>query len=95
MLIDQIGVAGAFGADLGGPRFPSTAPPFYQHLKLPPTPGQLVLFPGWLVHAVTPNTAGPLEHEVDGAQRVSFSFNLHGEWLDTSSLLLERTHSQT
>lgn len=36
-----------------------------------PDPGRLVLFPGWLPHAVTPL---PLESE--GGVRISISFNV-------------------
>ena len=42
-------------------------PPFENHLAVKPTPGQLVLFPGWLVHQVRPT--------LGAADRVSISFN--------------------
>ena len=60
-----------------------------------PRQGLTVAFPGWLVHAVTPSNeaAQSTEQEADdadvGGWRVSFSFNLHGEWRDTSAVLLE------
>ena len=103
MLLEQLGGAGAVPGT-GLPReFPTVAPPFYQHLRVAPVQGQLVAFPGWLVHAVV--AAGGTDdsgrgngkgdsnrpgEEGDNEWRVSFSFNLHGEWEDTSTLLLEQ-----
>lgn len=81
---------------LGGPLGVNTcSPPFVESLRVDPQQGRLVAFPGWLLHAVDPTIADAVA--VDREQpdlspwRVSFSFNLHGEWRDTASVLLEMT----
>lgn len=53
-------------------------PPFGRSLHVHPQPGDLVLFPGWLTHAVEP-TAG-------STPRVSISFNLDGKWELTTDI---------
>eukprot|EP01012_Entosiphon_sulcatum_P015890 TRINITY_DN20856_c0_g1_i1.p1 TRINITY_DN20856_c0_g1~~TRINITY_DN20856_c0_g1_i1.p1 ORF type:complete len:248 (+),score=36.87 TRINITY_DN20856_c0_g1_i1:22-765(+) len=55
-------------------------PPFDNRFVHEPAEDQLVLFPSWLVHQVTP-TAGE-------SPRISISFNLAGEWEDTAELHL-------
>ena len=72
-------VGGALGVD-------TDSPPFVQGLSVAPADGRLVLFPGWLGHAVVPSEEALRQSE---ETRVSFSFNLGGEWRDTASLALE------
>ena len=74
LLVETVG--GALGVD-------TDSPPFVQGLSVAPADGRLVLFPGWLAHAVVPS------EEASEETRVSFSFNLGGEWRDTASLALE------
>jgi len=61
--------------DPRGPR-----PPFDGRNIFNPKKGDLVIFPGWLVHQVTP-TLGE-------EQRISWSFNLPGDWTETSDINL-------
>ena len=63
--------------DPRGPRWPFDGR--YIHT---PSPGQLVLFPSWLVHQVTPTLAP--DHEA----RVSFSCNVEGSWEGLSDVNL-------
>jgi uncharacterized protein (TIGR02466 family) len=56
--------------DPRGPRFP-----FDQREQVQPRPGDLILFPSWLAHTVTP-TGGESE-------RISIAFNLVGSWDQT------------
>jgi len=53
-------------------------PPFGKTLRINPTPGKIVLFPGWLVHGVSPTTSVE--------PRISISFNFDGKWSTTSDL---------
>ena len=47
-------------------------PPFGKSLRISPKEGDLILFPGYLSHAVHPTmTRSP---------RISVSFNFHGDW---------------
>ena len=50
-------------------------PPFDGKLEIRPEVGDLVLFPSWLVHQVTP-TSGKED-------RMSIAFNIPGEWGST------------
>lgn len=53
-------------------------PPFGKSVHIVPKPGQLILFPSWLVHSVLPT---------QGAQpRISVSFNYNGAWETTSDV---------
>eukprot|EP01036_Dinobryon_divergens_P026653 gene26654-35328_t len=47
-------------------------PPFGKSLRLTPRPGDLILFPGYLSHAVHPTFTR--------SERVSVSFNFQGDW---------------
>ena len=63
--------------DPRGPRWPFDGR-YIHH----PTPGELILFPSWLVHQVTP-TLSP-----EGETRVSWSCNTKGSWEDTADVNL-------
>lgn len=62
------------------PKLP-TAPPFDSSFALQPKEGDLIVFPGWLLHAVE-------ESQAD-AERISFSFNVRGRWGTVSDLHME------
>lgn len=51
---------------------PAALPPFTRPFVFNPKPGDLVVFPSWLVHGV--------EATQSTEERVSFSFNLIGDW---------------
>eukprot|EP01051_Picozoa_sp_SAG22_P010138 SAG22_NODE_892_length_6646_cov_21.438369_6_plen_413_part_00 len=72
--------AGSGALQFEDPRGTDGAPPFNKEFEVQPRAGRVVLWPGWLRHRVAissqPRDRGP-EHE---RWRVSFSFNLHGEW---------------
>ena len=51
-------------------------PPFTKRWEFEPSAGDLIIFPGWLVHEVLPAT------QSHHAPRVSFPFNLQGDWHD-------------
>lgn len=51
---------------------PASIPPFRKHFRFQPREGDLIVFPSWLVHGV--------EGTKSSSERVSFSFNLIGEW---------------
>lgn len=53
-------------------------PPFGRSQHFPPKPGDVLLFPGWLVHSVLPT--------LGAAPRVSISFNLYGSWEQTTDV---------
>jgi uncharacterized protein (TIGR02466 family) len=55
-------------------------PPFDNRVIHTPRSGQLLLFPPWLVHHVTPTTGTK--------ERISISFNIGGEWSATSDVSL-------
>jgi hypothetical protein len=55
-------------------------PPFGKTLRVTPSPGKLIIFPGWLMHAVLPSM-NPLQEP-----RISISFNYDGQWSTTSDL---------
>jgi len=57
--------------DPRGPR-----PPFDGKLIITPEPGELLMFPSWLVHSVLPTLGSD--------RRVSFSFNVQGQWSTTT-----------
>ena len=61
-------------------------PPFHRMYQVDPEEGLLILFPGWLVHQVAPSNG--LRPSDDGF-RVSFSFNLNGEWSETTPLIVD------
>jgi hypothetical protein len=63
--------------DPRGPRWP-----FDGRFIHRPQAGELVLFPSWLVHQVTPTTSA--DHEA----RVAFSCNVPGSWEDTADINL-------
>lgn len=63
--------------DPRGPRWPFDGR-YIHH----PAPGELILFPSWLVHQVTP-TLSPA-----GETRVSWSCNTKGSWEDTADVNL-------
>jgi len=63
--------------DPRGPRWP-----FDGRFIHRPQAGELVLFPSWLVHQVTPTTSA--DHET----RVAFSCNVPGSWEDTADINL-------
>jgi uncharacterized protein (TIGR02466 family) len=48
-------------------------PPFGKSLHITPKPGELVLFPGYLLHSVEPTHSA-------SAFRISVSFNIQGSW---------------
>ena len=90
--------AHALVESVGGPLGINTcSPPFVEGFSVEARQGRLVAFPGWLQHSVDPAVAEPAgaepaaEQRHDAPWRVSFSFNLHGEWRDTASTLLEMT----
>jgi hypothetical protein len=56
-------------------------PPFGNRVIHTPRTGQMLLFPPWLVHHVTPTTS-------TSRPRVSISFNIGGDWSATSDLSL-------
>jgi hypothetical protein len=55
-------------------------PPFGGRYRHRVREGDLVLFPGWLVHHVTPCCSG------SGAERVAVAFNVEGQWEPTADL---------
>ena len=57
-------------------------PPFHRTVGVQPSPGTLILFPGWLVHSVLPSSMDSSKH----GYRVSISLNLKGEWQTTGAL---------
>jgi len=59
--------------------------PFHSPYAVEVESGLLVLFPSWLVHEVEDNSA----MDSDGGYRISFAFNLAGDWHDTSGLILD------
>jgi len=56
----------------GDDRDPAAHPPFTNHYRFRPKAGDIVVFPSWLVHGV-----GATQSE---EERVSYSFNLLGDW---------------
>ena len=55
-------------------------PPFGGRHRVPAVEGEALLWPGWLVHHVTPCCTG-----VD-AERVSIAFNIAGAWAETGDV---------
>jgi hypothetical protein len=53
-------------------------PPFDVPLVVQPRPGDLVLFPSWLAHAVPASGSS--------ADRISIAFNIPGDWAETASV---------
>jgi len=53
-------------------------PPFSNRIILQPSQGDLVLFPGWLIHQVSPTKGSET--------RISIAFNLEGNWDATTSI---------
>lgn len=64
---------------LEDPRGP--LPPFDNRIKIQPKEGDIVLFPSWLPHQVTPTS---IEQP-----RISIAFNIPGKWEDTTNLSVE------
>ena len=60
-------------------------PPFEHTLRYPAQVGHMVVFPSWLVHEVLPNALAG-EWASARAKRVAVSFNLRGQWEDTSDV---------
>ncbi len=60
------------------PRGPS--PPFDDKYFIHPREGDLVLFPSWLPHMVSPSTTS------ENDPRVSIAFNAEGDWYQTSNV---------
>lgn len=98
---DSVNAAGGQGQpevgliEFSDPRGP--LPPFERRMDVAPRQGMVVVFPGWLVHRVTPtmNTAAATT-EADAAagsrgavHRVAFSFNVDGVWEDTTDVNAE------
>eukprot|EP00732_Lithocolla_globosa_P001167 Lithocolla_globosa_v1_NODE_539_length_3795_cov_9.791444.p3 type:complete len:247 gc:universal NODE_539_length_3795_cov_9.791444:2887-2147(-) len=52
--------------------------PFGGKYAIRPRPGDLVLFPSWLVHEVEPS--------LSSTPRISFAFNISGEWGDSGDV---------
>jgi hypothetical protein len=78
---------GAGNLTFEDPRGP--LPPFLEKLTIKPKEGDLILFPGWLSHYVTPTWGGPddtMEGMGSGKRRVSFSFNVEGDWKQLSDV---------
>jgi len=50
-------------------------PPFDSKLVISPLAGDLVLFPSWLIHQVTPTPGNE--------ERISIAFNIPGKWETT------------
>lgn len=55
-----------------------TLPPFGRTLRVQPEEGDLIIFPSWLSHRVSPS--------VTPAPRISLSFNVDGSWELTSDV---------
>ncbi len=53
-------------------------PPFGTTLQIEPKPGNLILFPSWLMHSVLPTLSRD--------PRISVSFNYNGQWEATSDI---------
>ena len=53
-------------------------PPFGNIVRIKPEFGDLVLFPGWLIHGVEPT--------ISAEPRISLSFNWDGDWETTSDV---------
>jgi uncharacterized protein (TIGR02466 family) len=66
-------------------------PPFHYNFALRPGEGSVVVFPSWLIHRVEPMR---VSHGRKTADRVSFAFNLFGEWEDTAHLELRYTPTE-
>ena len=60
-------------------------PPFEHTLRYPAQVGHMVVFPSWLVHEVLPNALTG-EWASPTTKRVAVSFNLRGQWEDTSDV---------
>ena len=68
-------------------------PPFGKSFRYTPSVGDLVLFPGWLVHRVDPTTIAIATRNKDTDRvdmfdnlRISVSFNVAGNWNDISDV---------
>ena len=69
----------------GAGNFLPPLPPFHRPYAVNVEAGMLVLFPSWLVHAVEDNMA----ISTNDGYRISFAFNLAGDWHDTSGLVVD------
>ena len=87
----QLRYGGGGGAGGGG----EAVPPFNRTVSVEPTPGDLVVFPPWLVHSVPSGPSNTKQASTSGdglasfadedeLLRVSFSFNLLGRWEHTA-----------
>ena len=88
----QLRYGGGGGAGGGGGE---AVPPFNRTVSVEPTPGDLVVFPPWLVHSVPSGPSNTKQASTSGdglgsfadedeLLRVSFSFNLLGRWEHTA-----------
>jgi len=69
------------------PRLP--VPPFHKSFSIQVREGVMVVFPSWLPHEVETNAVE------EGNYRVSISFNLDGDWHDTSSTVIRKPVLET
>jgi hypothetical protein len=53
-------------------------PPFGERLTHSPQTGEMLMFPGWLVHLVTSS--------MSTQPRISFAFNVPGSWTATTDV---------
>lgn len=56
-------------------------PPFDNRIKIKPSTGDIIIFPSWLPHQVSPTS--------NINPRISIAFNVPGEWESSSNLLME------
>lgn len=61
-------------------------PPFDVVATVAPTEGDLLVFPGWLVHSVAPSPSPSPRDAADAGPRVSLSLNLPGPWRRAADL---------
>ena len=97
---DPRGESTIVDASAPGEEMPAPRPPFVSEMTVSPQRGRLVLFPSWLGHRVDPwrvdeedegEDEGEDEDEDEACEteaaeqyRVAISFNLHGEWAETT-----------
>ena len=61
-------------------------PPFRRSYSVDVREGLLVCFPSWLLHEVEESSAAAMP---DGAHRISWAFNIAGDWHETNDLTIE------